>query len=148
MDDTRELGVDQRGEHDGSHAVGFALRIDAGDGLLGFFDVVEEGDANLLEFDILELGHQAVAEGLDREAGAVGHEENGAFDWIGHGRILTAVAQAGSDTVDRQVDAAGDPFVGFAGPVALEQFDLQVVQRVHVGCAQLERVAQHRVVGE
>ena len=35
-----------------------------------------------------------------------------------------------------------------ASPVALEQFDLQVVQRVHVRRAQLERVTQHRVVGE
>ena len=80
MDDTGQFRIDQRGEHDGSHAVGFTLGVDAGDGLLGFFDVIEEGNANLLEFDILELGHQTVAEGLDREAGAVGHEEDGAFD--------------------------------------------------------------------
>jgi hypothetical protein len=62
--------------------------------------------------------------------------------------ILTAVAQPGSDAVDRQVDAAGHPLVGFAGAVALEQLDLQVVERVHVGRAQLQRALEHRVVGE
>jgi hypothetical protein len=35
----------------------------------------------LFEFNVLELGHQAVAEGLDRQAGAVGHEKYSAFDW-------------------------------------------------------------------
>jgi hypothetical protein len=125
-----------------------ALGIDAGDGILCLGDVVEEGDADLLEFDILELGHQAVAERFGGQAGAVGDEEYGAFDRIGHAPILTAVAQPGSDAVDRQMDAAGDPLVGFAGAVALEQLDLQVVQRVHVGRAQLQRTLEHRIVGE
>ena len=133
MDDTRQTRIDQRREDDGAHAVGLALGIDAGNRLLGFLDVVEKGDADLLELDVLELGHQAVAEGFDGQAGAVGHEKNGAFDSGRHPVILPAVTQSGGDAVDGQVNATGQTLVGIAGAVSLEQLDLQMVQRIHVG---------------
>lgn len=84
VDDRRQVLVDQRGEDDRPHAVGFALRVDALQRFLSFVDAVQEGDADLPELDVLELGQQAVAEGFGGEAGAVGDEEYGAFDRIGH----------------------------------------------------------------
>lgn len=84
MDEARHDRIDQCGEHDGAHAVGFALRVDALHCFLCLGDGVEEGDAQLLEFDFLELRHQAMAEGFGGQAGAVGDEEYGAFDGIGH----------------------------------------------------------------
>ena len=148
MDDARQLGIDQRREHDGAHAVGFTLRVDTGDGFLRLFDIVEEGNPDLLEFDFLELRHQTVAEGFDGETGTIGDEECGAFDHHGHPVILTAVAQAGGNAVDRQVDAAGQSLVGIAAAVTLEQLDLQVVERVHVRGAQFQRLAEQGVVGQ
>lgn len=44
-----------------------------------------------------------------------------------------AVAQRGRDRVDRQFDAFLDPGIILAGAIALEQFDLQQVQRLDVG---------------
>ncbi len=61
---------------------------------------------------------------------------------------LTGVAQAGSNAVDGDVDAASQAFVGIAAAMALEQLDLQVIERIHVGRAQLQGTAKLRVVAE
>ena len=44
-----------------------------------------------------------------------------------------AIPQPRRNTVDRHVNAALDALVAFAGAVALQEFDLQVIERVHVG---------------
>ena len=88
MDDVGESRIDQGGKHNGAHAVGFALGIDAGDGILGFFGAVEEGDAYLPEFNFFELREQAVTQGFDSQASAVGDEEYGALDRGRHGVLF------------------------------------------------------------
>ena len=63
---------------------------------------------------------------------------------------LTRVAQPCRHAVDRQVDAAMDTLIGLRfrgqGAVALDQFHLQVVERIDVGNAVLDRARQQRVV--
>ena len=46
---------------------------------LGFLSGVDIGQAHELELDALELGEQCLAEGFSGDAGAVRHEERGAF---------------------------------------------------------------------
>ena len=46
---------------------------------------------------------------------------------------LPAIPQPRRDAVDRHVNTALDALVAFAGAVALQEFDLQVIERVHVG---------------
>ena len=58
---------------------------------------------------------------------------------------LAAVAQAGGDAVDAEVDALDDARVGVAGAVAAQQFDLHVVERIDVGEAVADRARQQRI---
>ena len=46
---------------------------------------------------------------------------------------LAAVAQRRGDGIDRQLNAFPDSRIGLAGPVALEQFHLQQIQRFDIG---------------
>ena len=84
MDDVGQFRIDQRRENNGAHAIGFALRVDPGQRLLGLVDAVEEGNPDLLEFDFFKLGQETVTEGLGGQAGAVGNEKYGAFDRCRH----------------------------------------------------------------
>ena len=61
---------------------------------------------------------------------------------------LPAVADAGRDRVDRELDAALDQRVAVAGAVAAEQFDLHHVERVEVREAVADAACQRRVVDE
>src|ERR1700730_10807563 len=45
---------------------------------------------------------------------------------------LAAVAQTGGNPVDREVDALHDVLVGCAGAVALEELDLNVIERIDI----------------
>src|SRR5262249_30114493 len=58
---------------------------------------------------------------------------------------LPAVAQAGRDAVDAEVDAFHRSRVAFAGAVALDQLDLNVMQRVDVGEAVADRAGEQRI---
>ena len=53
---------------------------------------------------------------------------------------LPAVAQTGGDAVDGQVDAGDHAAVGIARAVALEQLDLNVIQRINVRKAVADRI--------
>jgi hypothetical protein len=46
---------------------------------------------------------------------------------------LPAIPQSGGNPVDGEMDALDNPFVGVAGAIALEQFQLHVVERIDVG---------------
>lgn len=83
MDDGRYFRVDQGRENDGAQAVCPAAFVDAFDHGLSFVGRIDERGPVLAEFNILELGEQAVAKGFGGEAGAVGNEKYGAFDF-GH----------------------------------------------------------------
>lgn len=48
------------------------------------------------------------------------------------GMLLPGIAQARSDAVDRQVNAAPHAHVRIARTMALEQFDLQVIERIQI----------------
>ena len=58
----------------------------------------------------------------------------------------TRIAQPRRDPVDRQMNPAVHARVGVARAVPLDQLDLQVVQRIEVGEAVLDRARQQRVV--
>ena len=67
----------QRAEHDRPRAVALARLVDLPGQLARLVDGVDERHRDLGERDCLELGQQAVSQGLDRDAGAVGHEKRG-----------------------------------------------------------------------
>ncbi len=58
----------------------------------------------------------------------------------------TAIAQSSRDAVDAEMNIAPDAFVAVTAPVAFDQFDLQVVQRVHIGKAVANRAGQYGIV--
>src|SRR6516165_5832367 len=58
---------------------------------------------------------------------------------------LSAVAQAGSDPVDGEVDAMGNALIGIAGAVAVEELDLHMVERIEIGEAVADRACQKRI---
>src|SRR5690606_31727646 len=64
--------------------------------------------------------------------------------------VSPGIAQAGCNSVDRQVDATPDALVhlavaGDGGAMALEQLYLQVVQRIEIGETILDRARQQRI---
>src|SRR5713101_6945611 len=61
---------------------------------------------------------------------------------------LAAVAQSGGDAVDGEVDGPQRALVGVPRPVAAQERELDVVQRVQVGEAVADRAGERRVVGE
>jgi len=62
------------------------------------------------------------------------------------GTASSAVAQPGCNAVDGEMNGALDPLVSVAGTMALQQRDLQVVERIDVGCAGLQAACESRVV--
>ena len=50
-------------------------------------------------------------------------------------KTLAAIAQAGSNAVNREMDSLHDPLIGYAGAKALEQLDLNMIERVDIGKA-------------
>ena len=55
---------------------------------------------------------------------------------------LAAVAQARGNAVDRKMDAAPDAIIRIAGAMPAQQLDLQVIERVEIGEAILDRARQ------
>src|SRR5436853_3556013 len=66
----------------------------------------------------------------------------------GRGPELAAVAQAGGDAVDGEVDRAQEALVAAGGAVAAKQFHLQVVQRIEVREAVADRARERRIFGQ
>src|SRR5260370_24976971 len=60
----------------------------------------------------------------------------------------TRIAQPRRDPVDRQVNAAPHARVRTARAMALDELDLQVIERVEIREAVLDRAREQRVVGE
>src|SRR6266481_9308826 len=58
---------------------------------------------------------------------------------------LPAVAQAGRDTVDTKMNALHDARIGVARPMAPQQFDLHMVERIDVGKAVADRARQQGI---
>ena len=58
---------------------------------------------------------------------------------------LSAVPQSGRNPVDRQLDPAQDLLVGILGAMELEQFDLNMVQRVEIGETVADRAFEQRI---
>src|SRR5437016_5380782 len=61
---------------------------------------------------------------------------------------LPRIAQRRRDRVDRELDPLGDPGIALPGAVALEQFDLEQVQRLDIGQAQADRFVERRIALE
>jgi hypothetical protein len=105
MNDVGQLVIDQRGEHDGAHAIDLTLRIDSGNRLLRAFDGFEEG----MRICLNSMSSNWVIRLWPRASTVrpVPSDTKNTVRLIGrHSAILTAVAQAGSDAVDGQMDAA------------------------------------------
>ena len=61
---------------------------------------------------------------------------------------LAAVAQTGSNAVDREMDALHDPLVGSPGAMALEQLDLNMIERVDIRKAVAYRAREQGILLE
>jgi hypothetical protein len=61
---------------------------------------------------------------------------------------LAAVAQAGGNAVDGQMDAGDHATVGVARAVALEELDLDVIERIDVRKTVTDRIRQQGVMLE
>jgi nitrogen fixation-related uncharacterized protein len=68
-------------------AVDLALTLDALQGLICFLWAVDEGQPDLAQLQAFELREDRVPECFGRDAGAVGHKENGSIslDLLGVG---------------------------------------------------------------
>src|SRR5437868_11383880 len=66
----------------------------------------------------------------------------------GPGPELAAVAQAGGDAVDGEVDRAQEALLAAGGAAAAKQFRLQVVKRVVGREAVADRAGERRFIGQ
>src|SRR5215211_3218093 len=59
--------------------------------------------------------------------------------------LSSAVPQSRGDAVDGEMDGLDDPLVGVAGAVALQQFELHVIERIDIGKTIAKGTGERRV---
>jgi hypothetical protein len=58
---------------------------------------------------------------------------------------LSTIAQTRRDTINSKVNAIHDELAAFAGPVALQKLDLNVIEGINVGKSVADGACQERV---